>query len=108
MLFQDRQDLFLEPGMALQPARIAPARMRQRQDFRPGIREEIFAPVLHRPRHVLPASPAQMIGLRLLADLPPQIDMRPDVEELLAPPRPAYAARGRNAARAVIPGKDKH
>src|SRR5690349_12174774 len=96
---QLRQELALEPGMALEPARVAPARMRERE-----IARQVLAPGVDGLAHRAPRALMQVIVNGVRADQQGQLDVRKMLEDLSVPARRAFPARREVAALHVDPG----
>src|SRR4026209_69271 len=81
-LAQFGQQLRLEPGIALEPGGVAPARMRQGQEA-----WQILAPAHYRFMQTRPAIGTEVIGLGIRADQQRKTDL-PEMRPAARMPRP--------------------
>src|SRR5215472_3950657 len=77
---QVRNELALEPWIALDPAIVAPRRMGQRNELR-----RVFAPGCNGFRHVCLDAFAEMPGLRIRTHEQRQLEIGQNLEKALAP-----------------------
>lgn len=103
---QYRQQLGLEPRIALQPRRIAPGGMRQRHHSGSALGLIDRAPSPNRTRNSLRGSAAvEMPALSVLSDQKNQLEIRQEAEDARSPRFGAFTSRRKIASLGVIPGE---